>query len=66
MDNIEKLNLHPTIKIQLLKKQLADSDYKALKYAEGFITDEEYAPIKAARQKIREEINRLEKELGGN
>lgn len=43
-----------------LKKLLYDSDYKATKYAEGWMTEEEYAPIKAQRQAWREEINRLE------
>ena len=43
-----------------LKQQLLDTDYKAIKYAEGWITEEEYAPIKAERQKIRDKINELE------
>ena len=37
-------------KILELKKNLSDTDYKAIKYAEGFITEEDYAPIKAQRQ----------------
>jgi len=45
-----------------LKKQLAESDYKAVKYAEGWYTEEEYAPIKAERQAIRDKINALEEE----
>ena len=47
-------------RINQLKKNLADTDYKAIKYAEGFISEEEYAPIKAQRQEWREEINKLE------
>lgn len=43
-----------------LKQQLFSSDYKAIKYAEGWISEEEYAPIKAERQKIRDKINELE------
>lgn len=43
-----------------LKKNLADTDYKAIKYAEGWITEEEYAPIKAQRQAWRDRINELE------
>ena len=39
---------------------LADTDYKALKYAEGQLTDEEYAPTKAQRQVWRGRINELE------
>lgn len=57
MSNIE------IIQIELLKCKLKDSDYKAIKYAEGILTEEEYAPIKAERQALREEINRLEQQL---
>ena len=49
--------------IQGLKEQLSASDYKAIKFAEGWITEEEYAPIRAARQALRDEINRLEETL---
>ena len=49
-------------KIAELKKKLADTDYKAIKYAEGYISEEEYEPTKLERQKWREEINRLEQE----
>ena len=47
-------------RIWQLKELLQESDYKALKYAEGWITEEDYAPIKAERQAIRDEINKLE------
>ncbi len=47
-------------KILVLKKQLADTDYQAIKYAEGLLTEEEYAPIKAQRQAWRDQINQLE------
>ena len=56
------LEFNKQFQIDLLKKQLDDTDYKAIKYAEGLISEEEYAPIKAERQKIREEINKLEVE----
>ena len=46
-----------------LKKKLKDSDYKAIKYAEGFISEEEYAPIKEERQNYRTQINQLEAEI---
>lgn len=49
--------------INSLKQQLASTDYKAIKYAEGWISEEEYAPIKAQRQSIRSQINELEKKL---
>lgn len=51
-------------RIEELKQQLFASDYKALKYAEGWISAEEYAPIKAERQALRDEINELEAEDG--
>lgn len=46
--------------IKELKQKLADTDYNAIKYAEGWIDSEEYAPIKAQRQAWRDRINELE------
>lgn len=46
-------------KIADLKVKLARTDYKAIKYAEGLITEEEYAPIKLQRQSWRDMINLL-------
>ena len=46
-----------------LKQQLADTDYKAIKYAEGQITEEEYSETKEQRQAWRERINELESEM---
>ena len=60
------MELHPSLQIDILKHKLSASDYKAIKYSEGWLTEEEYAPIKAERQAIREEINRLEQELNTN
>ena len=48
------------IEIQQLKKQLSDTDYKAIKFAEGQISEEEYASVKAERQGYRDRINELE------
>lgn len=45
------------------KEELAASDYKAIKYAEGLISAEEYEPIKAERQALRDRINELEEML---
>ena len=56
------MELHPSLQIDILKHKLSATDYKAIKYSEGWLTEEEYAPIKAERQAIREEINRLEQE----
>jgi hypothetical protein len=43
-----------------LHKKLQSTDYKAIKYAEGLISKEDYAPIKAERQSWRDRINELE------
>ena len=48
------------LEIQQLKKQLSDTDYKAIKYAEGQISEEEYASVRAERQGYRDRINYLE------
>lgn len=47
-------------RIAELKKLLMDSDYKAIKYAEGAISEAEYTITKAQRQAWRDEINTLE------
>lgn len=48
------------VRINVLKELLQDSDYQAIKYAEGWIAAEEYKQIKAQRQVWRDEINELE------
>jgi len=48
------------LEITQLKKLLSDSDYKAIKYAEGQISGEEYSEIKSERQGYRDRINYLE------
>ena len=48
------------IKIMELKQLLAESDFRAIKYAEGEYTDEEYAPYREQRKAWRKEINELE------
>jgi hypothetical protein len=48
-----------------LKQKLFDTDYQAIKYAEGFLAEEEYAEMKAQRQAWRERINELEAVIGG-
>ena len=64
----EVAELQPTVEQQIasLKQNLLDNDYKAIKYAEGFISAEDYAEIKALRQSWRDEINRLESEADTN
>ena len=51
------------LRISELKTLLNESDYKAIKYAEGLISEAEYEPIKSERQRYREEINQLESEI---
>ena len=48
------------LEITQLKKQLSDTDYKAIKYAEGQISEEDYASVRAERQGYRDRINYLE------
>lgn len=46
--------------IRELKQKLFDTDYKAIKYSEGWLTEEEYAGVKAQREEWRKRINELE------
>lgn len=46
-----------------LKQKLFETDYKAIKYAEGWYSDEEYAEVKAQRETWREEIRELEAQI---
>lgn len=50
-------------RIEELKVNLTQTDYIAIKYAEGVITLSDYLETKNQRQAWRDEINRLEKEL---
>lgn len=47
-------------KIEEFKTLLYESDYKAIKYAEGIMSEEEYAPIREERKMWRLRINELE------
>lgn len=46
--------------INAMKQLLANTDYQALKYAEGEISEEDYAETKANRRHWRGVINGLE------
>lgn len=48
-------------RIDDLKQKLSETDYHALKYFEGELTQEEFEPIRLQRKTWREEI----RELGG-
>lgn len=56
----EVAEMERVAEIERLKEQLAATDYKAIKHAEGWLTAEEYATTKAQRQQWRERINELE------
>lgn len=60
-DNREQMR--KLAQIQELKNKLLKTDYKAIKFAESLITDENYAETKAQRQSWRDEINQLEQEI---
>lgn len=49
--------------IAVRKQKLTATDYKAIKFAEGSISADEYAETKAQRETWRQEINTLEAEL---
>lgn len=53
------------IEISTLKQLLTQTDYKCLKYAEGAMTSEEFAPVHAQREAWRTRINELEGLLEG-
>lgn len=46
-----------------LKQLLTGTDYNALKFAEGQISEKDYAETKQQRQSLRDKINELESEL---
>lgn len=64
---VEEIKVDETAKINRqifeLKQKLTQTDYKAIKYSEGLLTDKEYAEVKAQRQVWRDEINRLEEKF---
>lgn len=48
-------------RLAALKELLSGSDYKALKYSDGVLSEEEYAPVRVERQLWRNEINEIER-----
>ena len=54
--NYQELNFA----ISVCKQNLKLTDYKAIKFAEGLISDEEYKPIKEQREEWRRQINEYE------
>lgn len=58
-DSIASINQQ----IRELQGKLAATDYQALKYSEGWITEKDYTEIKANRQSWRDTINQLQAQL---
>lgn len=50
-------------RLKTIRMELQATDYKAIKFGEGALTEEEYAPIRLERQTLRDEYNTLEAEL---
>lgn len=61
MKELNRQNIENEIAIYM--QLLTNTDYKALKHADGTITDEDYAEIKANRQAWRDRINELQEQL---
>lgn len=59
----KKLVIDKLSRINYLKQYLASTDYQAIKFAEGEISEADYTPIKEQRRAYRAEINQLEAEI---
>lgn len=59
------MNSEVSVEAQIneLKEKLRETDYQAIKYAEGLITKTNYLAIKNQRQEWRNKINELEGEV---
>ena len=63
---LAEIVLTPVEEIAKFKDKLEATDYQAIKYAEGILSDVEYAEMKEQRQTWRNRINELEAIAGGN
>lgn len=63
MDNMNAENMELEGEINGLKQLLKQTDYMALKFIEGKITESEFEEIKKTRQGYRDKINELEAKL---
>lgn len=61
MTETERANIENDIAIY--QQLLRNTDYRCMKYAEGVMTEEEFAPTKANRAEWREKINELRERL---
>lgn len=57
---VDLISLQNQREIVRLKQMLSATDYQAIKFAEGEMTAEEFAPIKEQRSIWRMQINKLE------
>lgn len=51
------------VEINKLKNNLTKTDYKAIKFAEGEISEEDFEPTRQDRKAWREKIRELEKQI---
>jgi hypothetical protein len=54
------MNVETESRIAFLKAELAETDYLCLKFTDGALSEEEYAPIRQKRAAYRAEINKLQ------
>lgn len=47
-------------RISELKTELATTDYKCLKFVDGVLSEDEYAPVREYRQTLRDKINAMQ------
>lgn len=71
LEELSDKNFNIDVQIEALNKEIGDymlklsqTDYRVIKYMEGFYTDEEFLPMKEQRQEWRQRINELEAEIG--
>ena len=60
INDFENLNDCPEIKIEILKNKLLSTDYQAIKFAEGELSEAEFAKTRELRRDWRAQINLLE------
>lgn len=54
------MNIETESRIAYLKAELAETDYLCLKFTDGALSEEKYAPIRQKRAEYRAEINKLQ------
>ena len=54
------MNVETESRIAFLKSELAETDYLCLKFTDGALSEEEYAPIRRQRPAYRLEIHALQ------